>query len=65
MTFAECIPLLLEGKTISRESYGKHYNLWALSLSEYRGFESVLKEKYDLAVISRSDLEANDWEVVE
>lgn len=63
MTFAECIPYLLDNRTVSRKSYGEYYDLWALSLSQYKYLESVLRHKYDLALITRQGLEADDWEV--
>ena len=58
MTFAEIIPLLLEGKTIIR--------------GDFKGCRHILEEHKkqgesipDHFIISKEDLLADDWEVIE
>ena len=61
MTFAECIPLLLQGKKIARKEWANSgYYIW-LDPS----YEDYLVPNSDTSIdINRADLKAKDWEVV-
>lgn len=65
MTFAEAIPLLLQGKNISREVWRGSGYYWRIKNTgkRYRGL--LISNYYDDPCVDRKDLEATDWEVVE
>lgn len=68
MTFAECIPLLVEGKKIRRSIFEEHEYLTldeegSLVCVNYNDhFHEDEKYTYDIDI---SDFKATDWEVVE
>lgn len=66
MTFAEAIPLLLQGKTVARGTEISDYHY--LLEDKKQGTLNWLKpdnSDFGYFILTRQDLEANDWEVVE
>ena len=62
MTFAETIPLLLQGKKVARKKWSfTGYYIWLDPSYKY-----FLVPNTDTSIdINRTDLKAKDWEVIE
>lgn len=65
MTFAEAIPLLLQGKNVAREVWRSSNYYWWIN-DESRSYKGLLMSNSCYSPdINREDLEATDWEEVE
>lgn len=63
MTFAECIPYLLQEKNVKRSIWRYNDYLFIGHHSEHRG-DRYLICSIPADQLSRTDLEADDWEVM-
>lgn len=65
MTFAEIIPLLLQGEKVSREVWRSSGYYWWINDTDERYMGLLISNSYDNPGVERKDLEATDWAVVE
>lgn len=64
MTFAESIPLLLQGKKDTRKVWESSGYYWWIN-DESRSYKGLLmSNSYNSPDVGREDLEATDWEVI-